>query len=230
MGYEQEYANRIVIDLETVASPDAALFLDPVRAPANYKDEAKIAAYKSEKLAEIVGKAALEADLCEIVAVGWWIEGQDGCRSYTRADLNEVGLIESTWAAIEAADTDFGVRTIIGFSVLGFDLPVLIRRSQLLDVRYPYINMDRYRTPHIDLIERLTFNGKLTYRSLAFYCRRFGIPCQDAIHGSEIGALVAANDWAGVQAHNLADVDKTARLAHRLGYLRTVPISATVAA
>ena len=231
MGYNDDYAARTVLDIETVASPEAESFLDPVKAPANYKDEAKIAAYKTEKLAELVSKAALEADLCEVVAVGWWLERDgDAPTSYTRADMKEEDLLFSAWAAIESADADASVRTVVGFNCLGFDLPVLIRRSQLLAVPHPFINMDRYRTPHIDLIERLTFNGKLTYRSLAFYCRRFGMPCQDTIAGAEIGALVAANDWAGVKAHNLADVDKTARLAHRLAYLKTVPAHIEVAA
>src|SRR5687767_14006124 len=112
MGFNEEYARRIVVDIETVASPDVEALLDPVKAPSNYKDAAKIAAYKSEKLAELVSKAGLEADLCEVVAVGWWVEGQDECCSYTRADLGEVNLLESAWNAIEATEADAGVRKI----------------------------------------------------------------------------------------------------------------------
>ena len=226
MGFNSEYAAKIVIDIETTASPDAESFLDPVKAPANYKDEAKIAAYKTEKLTEIVGKAALEADLCEVVAVGWWLEGsQSQPTSYTRADLSETDLLFSLWAAVELPEEDAGIRSVVGFNSLGFDLPVLIRRSQLLGIRAPFVNLDKYRTPHIDLIHRLTFNGTLTYRSLAFYCRRFGIPCADTIASADIGALVAAGDWEGVKAHNLADVEKTARLAYRLGLLASVPVT-----
>ncbi len=227
MGFNGEFAAKIVIDIETVASPDAESFLDPIKAPANYRDEAKIAAFKAEKLHDVIARAALEADLCEVVSVGWWIEGQDAPSVYTRADLNETDLLFSAWAAIELADEDAGVRSIIGFNSLGFDLPVLMRRSQLLGVKFPFINLDRYRTPHIDLMERLTFQGKLTTRSLAFYCRRFGIPCDDTTKGADIAALVAAEDWAGVKAHNLADVRKTTALAQRLGYLQTWDVAPT---
>lgn len=213
MGFNDEGARRIVIDIETVASPDAATFLDPVKAPANYKDPAKIAAYCDEKRIAQVEGAGLEPDLCEVVAIGLQLGDQP--EVFTRVDRGEADLLTVLWRHIDR-------RAVIGFNVLGFDLPVLIRRSQLLGVAYPDLNLDRYRTPHIDLLERLTFHGKLTYRSLAFYCRRFAIPCEDPTTGKDIAALVAANDWQTVADHCRADVQKTAALAARLGWLELV--------
>lgn len=211
MGYNDENVRRIVIDIETVAAPGCADLLDPVKAPAHYKDPAKIAVYCDEKQHERIASAGLEADLCEVVAVGWRLD--DGPTAVlTRADGAEETLLGTLWSQID-------VRAVVGFNVLGFDLPVLIRRSQLLGVAYPSLNLDRYRTPHIDLIERLTFNGKLTYRSLAFYCRLFGIPCADLTKGADIALLVADGKWADVAAHCRADVEKTATLAQRLGWL-----------
>ena len=213
MGYNDELSGAVVFDLETVACPDARDYLDPVEAPSNYKDPVKIAAYCEQTFAKRVEEAGLEPDLCEVVAVGFrHPEYATASAVYTRADVDEAGLLELAWEAIQG-------RRIVGFSVLNFDLPVLIRRSQLLGLRVPTVNLDRYRTPHVDLIERLTFNGKLTWRSLAFYCRRFAIPCEDATSGADIASMVAANDWAGVAAHCRSDVDKTAALAHRLGWL-----------
>lgn len=214
MGYNDEFAGSIVLDVETVACPDAASLLDPVRAPSNYKDPAKIAAYQTEKLAERVETAGLEADLCEVVAVGFLVEDAP-VRTATREEVDEADLLELVWQHIRQ-------RRIVGFNVLGFDLPVLIRRSQLLGITVPHVNLDRYRTPHVDLMERLTFNGKLTTRSLAFYCRRFGISCDDTVNGSDIARLVAEGDWSAVEGHVRADVIKTAALAKRLGYLSTV--------
>jgi hypothetical protein len=43
---------RIVLDIETVGLPDAASYMEPVTAPANYKDPEKIAAYVAERHAE----------------------------------------------------------------------------------------------------------------------------------------------------------------------------------
>lgn len=214
MSYNDEFADRIVIDIETIASPKVADLLDPVKPPANYKDPAKIAAYCAEKQAERIANAGLEADLCEVVAVGFqYATSAMRPQVFTRADCDEDGLLESLWDAVRQ-------RAVVGFNVLGFDLPVLIRRSQLLGVAHPSLNLDRYRTPHIDLLERLTFNGKLTYRSLAFYCRRFNIPSEDATTGADISLLVADEKWSEIAAHCRADVEKTALLAHRLGWLK----------
>lgn len=211
MGYNDENAGKIVIDIECIGSPDAAEFLDPVHAPSTYKDPIKIAAYIEEKARERVEKAGLEPDLCEIVAVGWQ-HPDTAAIVYTRDKSDEGELIAALWGEIDN-------RAVIGFNVLSYDLPVLIRRSQLLGEKYPNLNLDRYRTPHVDLMQKLTFNGALTYRSLGFYARRFGIPSTDQTSGADIAQMVAAGDWTGVASHCRADVEKTAALARRLGWL-----------
>ena len=212
MSYNNELSGFVVLDIETVGCVDAGDYLSPVVPPANYKDAEKIAAWCAEKQAERISKAAVEPDLCELVAVGWQIAGN--ATFCATSEVNpEIELLRAAWEAINS-------RIIIGFYSLSFDLPVLIRRSQLLSVRFVMPNLDKYRTPHIDLFERLTFNGKITSRSLSFYCKRFAIASDDTTTGADIGSMVAAGDWAGVEAHCRADVDKTAALARRLGYLR----------
>lgn len=212
MGFNDAGAERIVLDIETVASPDAADYIEPAEAPANYKDPIKIAEYIASKRVKQIEDAGLEADLCEVVAVGWMHEGDLAAVVNTRALLSEADLLRDVWYHI-------GNSSVIGFRSLSFDLPVLIRRSQYLGVTYPDLNLDKYRTPHVDLAERLSFNGKLTWRSLGFYCRRFGIPSTDQTSGADIAQMVAQGDWAGVASHCRADVEKTAALARRLGWL-----------
>lgn len=214
MGYDNDLSGFVAIDIETMASPDAAAFLDPVRPPANYKDPLKIAAYCEEKQAERIANAGLEADLNEVVAVGWRVLGVPaGTEVATRADATECQLLKAVFEAI-------GSRIVVGFNSLGFDLPVLIRRAQLLGIPYPELNLDRYRTPHIDVLERLSFHGKLTLRSLKFYGRRFGLPVPDETSGKDIAGLVAAGDWPAIEMHCAADVELTAALAARLGWIR----------
>lgn len=225
MGYNSENARRIVLDIETVGDPGVADLLDPVSAPANYKDPQKIADYIAEASKKQIENAGLEADLCEIVAIGLLIEGRDGEPIVmTRGDRTEGKLIHAAWKAIET-------RSVIGFNSLSFDLPVLIRRSQLLGIPVPDVNLDRYRSPHIDLKQRLSFNGVITWRSLKFYARRFGIPCHDQTDGAQIAALVAAGNWQAVADHCRSDVKLTAQLAARLGYFQVpqVPEESQVA-
>jgi len=195
MSYNNELSGFVVLDIETVGCVDAGDYLSPVVPPANYKDAEKIAAWCAEKQAERISKAAVEPDLCELVAVGWQIAGN--ATFCATSEVNpEIELLRAAWEAINS-------RIIIGFYSLSFDLPVLIRRSQLLSVRFVMPNLD-----------------KITSRSLSFYCKRFAIASDDTTTGADIGSMVAAGDWAGVEAHCRADVDKTAALARRLGYLR----------
>jgi len=134
----------------------------------------------------------------------------------TRQDMDEAFLLAWFWDAVTNC-------RLVGFNILNFDLPVLIRRSQLLGVAHPVVNLDRYRTPHIDVMERLSFNGRLTYRSLNFYARRFGVELveTDLVVGADIPALVAAGEWDTIRNHCMCDIRKTTRLAARLGWFKT---------
>src|SRR5262245_26756456 len=111
MGFNNENARRLVLDIETVATPEAASLLDPVRAPANYKDPAKIEAYCTEKLAERTASAALEADLCEVIAVGVRLEADDTAVR-TIGESSEEDLLGFVWEHVKN-------RAVVGFNVLG---------------------------------------------------------------------------------------------------------------
>jgi len=209
--------NALILDIETFALDDAAEYIDEPTAPANYKDQEKIAAYVADAKAKAISKCALDVDLCRIVAIGY--SGIAGTGVEVCGHENqERGLLAEMWIAATKLGQYDG---FCGFNILAFDLPVLIRRSQYLGVDVPRmaLNLDKYRTPHIDLMERLSFNGKVKYRSLDFYCRRFGISVPDDTSGKDIDALVRAGDWAAVEAHCRADIQKTRLLAERLGVL-----------
>lgn len=218
MGYNGEGAARVLLDIETVAIPNALDFLDQPNAPRNYKDPEKIRAYREEALLEEVGKAALDLDLCAVVAIGWQHEHELEPTVITRGDFTEEQLLVRAWLAIAE-------RVTVGKNTLGFDLPVLLRRSLYLGIQAPPLILDKYRTPHIDLQQRLSFNGAFKYRSLDFYCRRFGISVPgpvDAISGKDIADCVSREDWATIATHCGSDVRKTGALAERMGLWRLV--------
>jgi hypothetical protein len=68
-------SNYLVLDIATAPLEDAGDYLtDPIEAPANYKDEAKIAAYIANARQAKLDKAALDPDLCRISGVAWaWV-------------------------------------------------------------------------------------------------------------------------------------------------------------
>jgi hypothetical protein len=212
MGMNDEGADPVCVDIETVAAPEVEAMLDPIRAPANYRDEFKKITYVQDKLAERVATASLEADLCEVVALGTQHVGRDP-EVLTRQDHDEAAMLEWFWESV-------GLRRFVGHNILQFDIPVLIRRSQLLGVKHPVVNIDRYRTPHIDTLQRLSFNGALTLRSLGFYAKRFGVGHDDPIKGSDIPQLVIDGNWQAIHDHCKSDLELTSHLAIRLGWLK----------
>lgn len=212
----------LIVDLETAPIEDAEQYLtDPVSAPANYKDPEKIASYIADARQQQLGKCALDPDLCRMVAIGWCysdrsepvVMGAENART-------ERWLLEQFWD--NAIAPLGGIRTLITFNGHRFDLPVLMRRSLYLGIRHPALNIDKYRSPHKDLMSVLTYNGVLQAHSLKFYCARFGIPVDDVLTGKDIGQLVKDGKWADVLAHCKADVLATKALATRLGVLPAV--------
>jgi hypothetical protein len=217
MGLNNIDAMKFIIDIETFPLGNCGDFLDlsDISAPANYKDQVKIDAYIAEKKAEIISKAALDLDLCRAVAVGWVREDENHPTvSTAQDDAGEAVMLRDLWDELDN-------RVTIGYNQVGFDLPILLRRSLYLGVHAPALNLDKYRSPHIDLQQRLSLNGTKPYRSLNWYCKRFGldVPC-DETSGKDIGQLVTEGKWEAVAAHCRADVLKTRALAERMGVLK----------
>ncbi len=201
-----------VFDIETAPLADAEAYIPPAKPRANLKDPAKIEADVREKTAASLERAALDPDLCRIVAAGWECDGRAESVVCDHAE-QEGHLLERFWTQTQGA-------TLVGFNCLGFDMPVLLRRSLYLGVSAPSFALNKYRPGSIvDLMQLLAYQGTLTYRSLGFYCQRFGIEVPDDVTGADIGALVAAEEWGKVHDHVRADVAKTTALARRVGVL-----------
>lgn len=216
MGYNDQNAASIVFDIETAPLPDAGDYLEPAEAPANYKDPAKIAAAIAEKQAEALSKCGLDVDLCRVVAIGGFVEGDKEPFVVHAEDVeHEAAMLTAFWLR-------YSTGRFIGFNCLSFDLPVLFRRSLYLGVDEPYIQIDKYKHPQVtDLMQVLSFNGAIKFRSLAFYCKRFGIDGgPDILKGADVAQAVAEGRWADVEAHVTADVRKTALLASKLGLFK----------
>lgn len=221
MGISTEYADMgpIVIDLETAGLPNAADYLDPVQPDKRLTDKAKIAADIEAKTAEQLAMCSLDWNVGRIVAMAWWAEEttQAIC---CQDEASEKAGLQSLWRDVKH-------RTIVGFNIKAFDLRFLIRRSQLLGVKYPDLDMGKYtKRGVVDLYQELTFYDGLydkgaMRRNLKAFCRRFGIPVNDAIKGEDVPKLVAAGEWEKVLTHVRADVEMTVALARKLGVIQS---------
>lgn len=216
----------LIVDLETIPHPDAHKWVEPVKAPANYRDEAKKAAYIAEATAERDEKLGLDCDTNRIVALGVHVVGRSEPEVWLAKDEFEErhAILQPFWKLYrEQRDT-----RIVTFNGTGFDLPVLVTRSINLDVDYPadFVFTPSWKSPHLDLYEwKKQMCGKA--KSLAFYARQYGFTTLDKVHGSQISQLVNEDRWQEIHDHCLSDVGLTHALANRW---KRLPVTAAVAA
>lgn len=212
----------LVLDLETVPIANAAdyLPLDEIEPDGRLKDPEKIKADIAAKQQKRIDEAALDLDLARVIAVG-----RMTCES-AHPDVQYADDLdgEREMVAMLAAQLDPRENHIlITFNGHKYDLPLLMRRAKYLGVPFPKINLDRYRSPHIDLYDELTLKGAVKAHSLRWYMRRLSwtdlLEADPFKDSSEVGAAVAAGRWDDVAAHCRVDVTATLRLAKWMGVI-----------
>jgi len=210
----------LILDIETLPHPDANQWLAPVAAAANLKDPAKIAASIAERQAERDEKLGLDPDCCQICAIGWHVVGGDDPTCVIAKTEAEEAKGLRQLAQAYASPMGQQETRIVTFYGRQFDLPVLMRRAMYLGVKFPKLNLDRYRSPHIDVWDALTYQGALrTAHSLSFYAKRMGFTTLDKVDGGDVAALAKAGNWNAIRDHCLSDVGLTHAVANKLGLL-----------
>uniref|UniRef100_A0A6M3JYB0 Putative DNA polymerase n=1 Tax=viral metagenome TaxID=1070528 RepID=A0A6M3JYB0_9ZZZZ len=198
----------LIFDIETAPLPDAADYIELGDPPANYRKDEAIAKWQEEERAKQLAKAALDVDLCRVVAIA-----HDQACVFAQDVTAEANMLMLFWRLARP-----GLLPVVGFNVLQFDLPVLYRRSLYLGVKPYELERGKYRHGNvIDLADLLSEQGRLRLRSLDFYCRRFGIGIPSVGTGADVPTWVSAGQWDQVEAHVRADVARTAALAQRMG-------------
>ncbi len=219
--------SQIIIDVSTAPIDGADTYLDgAIAAPSNYKDEAKIAAYITEKRAERVAGAALDLDLARITGIGM-MNSNGVTVSLCKTEDDERQSL-SGLAYILASDPH-RVCQIITYNGFSFDLPMLMRRARYLGVKFPALNLDKFRSPHVDLVPVLTGNDPSRRRSLAFYVKRLGwTDISKPLSGEEESRVHQTGAWDALDASIRHDVTATYRLAVWLGIVAPVAEDVTL--
>lgn len=209
------------LDCETAPLPDAESMLPEFTYNKGTKDEGLRAEQIAEKRANALAKAALDPDLCRIVALGsWWDTEPEPALVLCHDESQEAAALAEFWETYRTIrhEHSWTSTVLVGSNLLGFDLPVMVRRSLYLRVDVPHLERGKYRHRDvIDLKALLCDDDWLAWRSMDYYCKRFALDVpQDPIDGAQIPALVAAGDWLSVRNHLRCDLLKVRALAERI--------------
>jgi Predicted 3'-5' exonuclease related to the exonuclease domain of PolB len=207
----------VITDLETAPLPDVESLLPTFKPNGNIKDEALKASNVEEKRTKAIADAALDPDMCRIVYLGAWWEGDAHPWLIPCLDEDdERAVLIDLWHAWEKDRPQF-----LGYNILSFDMRILVRRSLYLGVRVPPIRRGKYRHEDVcDLWWLLSEEGALPWRSLDYFHRRLGCPpVADTITGADVPACVARGEWDKVRAHLLSDLLRVRDVARRMGVL-----------
>lgn len=213
-------ARPYIIDVETVPIDGFERYLEEPTAPSNYKDPVKIANYIAEAKADQLASAALDLDLARIVAIGV-LEYDPDDDPLPRTNVYTCATADAEKETLELL-VDSGVLAgsrLLTYNGWRFDLPLIERRAWYHRFRPPLrIDLDRYRSPHLDIYERtLTKHGVLKAHKLEWYAKRLGWTDPDVIAADAIGAAAKEGRWEDIKEHCRVDLIRTHRLAAFLG-------------
>ncbi|PIE23916.1 MAG: hypothetical protein CSA62_05860 [Planctomycetota bacterium] len=109
---------------------------------------------------------------------------------------------------------------LVSYNGRGFDLPFLRTRSAILGVpaRRDFVSQPPYvHKPHLDLYQIVTGGMRGGPMNLDAACYAFGIESpKDAMDGSQVGPAFHEGRYMDIARYNLADIDATRSLFHRL--------------
>lgn len=174
----------LFFDIETVVSAEGKKLVEAceVSAPANYKDEAKIAAYVAEKRKELLDKAAL-----------YWWTGKIVCISYADIETNE------TWEFVSDDEAElltkfftllsekFPFHRLVGKNSDEFDLPWLRARAMRHDLGL----VKQLRVPQFSDVQKIFGWGRAASQvtSLENTAKGLDLELEKTGKGADVAAL-----------------------------------------
>lgn len=237
----------ITTDIETVPVQDAqakarisarimrdlADDLARVRAPGNYKDPEKIAAYIAEarrdierdadgKVQKALADTSFDGGYGQIICIGYAFD--DGpTMSHYADDLtlaSEARVISAFFASISRTVGNSGLRPrLIGHNHIGFDLPFVWKRAIVHGIRPP-LWFPRDPKPWSDNVvdTMLQWAGARGRISMDELCSILGIEGKDGISGADVWPMAQAGRFQEIADYCEGDVARTRKIFNRMTF------------
>ena len=216
---------RIIFDIETCAYPVESLSESQQEYLLRYSEKETEEDKKSQKRDDAIRYLSLYPLTAKTIAIGiYHVEKEKTFVYYESSEpeewvneeknisykgLIEKDMIQSFWRIVDFTDQ------VITFNGRNFDVPFLMMRSAMLEVKVSKNLMGyRYGDEHIDLLEQFTFYGLTRKFNLDFYCHSFGIesPKSKDISGMEVKNLYEAGRIKDIAIYCSKDINATFQL------------------
>ncbi len=215
---------RLIFDIETVGYEFDTLTPSQQEYILRYAEKEKDEKIKQEKIDESKRYLSLYPFTAKVVAIGMLnvetegslvlYEGEENWKAEDKKveykGVNEKEMLELFWSYVSKVDQ------VITFNGRNFDIPFLMLRSAMLQVK-PCMNLIQSRyslTNHVDLLDQFTFYGLVRKFNLDFYCNAFGIesPKSKGITGMEVKELYKAGRVKDIAIYCGDDIKATFKL------------------
>ena len=204
---------KLFLDIETGPAANAFDFKPEFEAPKNLRDPEKIRAALEEKEREWADCLALSAITGRILAVGVMNQNQ---KMNLFADVDEKTLLWSLWSHL--AEFEHDQPRLVGWNIIGFDLPFLQRRSWVHNIPTPgwVFPQGRLSNYHTDLMR--VWCGENSQDRVKFdtVARWLGLGGKTDPEGGKNFAKLWKEDRMKAIEYLTRDVDLTRQVADRM--------------
>jgi hypothetical protein len=206
-------SKRIFFDIETVANPEA-IKLMPEPSPAkNLKDPEKINADIAEKKADQIAMAALDPDYGKVISIAWadsYLESVQPLVFTCETEDLEIATIRKFWDSVRFCDG-----RMVGYNILGFDIPFLLRRSMALGIDLPYgmfLNLAKFRNEPVTDLMGILYNWGPA-KSLKQVAKLYHLKNEaEGVSGADVSSMKPED----IARYNISDVKLTQQLFVRM--------------
>lgn len=239
---------NIVFDIETIPLQDASLIAElkaehfaklpeimaAVKAPGNYRDEAKIAEYVASERAKIEAghgaefdewhlKTSFDGGLGQACCIGFAVDDAPAFCYYVKdsSAAEERQMFEAFFSHILDARSIGDRLVFIGHNSNAFDIPFIWKRCIVLGVEPPmFFPRDPKPWGESTFDTMIAWNGvgSRAGGSMDRICKILGLPGKGGMDGSQVWPMFQAGRIKEIAAYCAGDVERTRAMHARMTF------------